>query len=75
MLLWDFPGGPVADSVFAMQGPRVQSLVKEPDPTTKSAVPMPQLDILPATTKDPRATTKTPYSQIVVKESECYCKL
>ena len=31
--IWDFSGGPVAGSTLPMQGARVQSLVKELDPT------------------------------------------
>ena len=31
--LWDFPGGPVADSMLPTQGAWVQSLVRELDPT------------------------------------------
>ena len=29
---WDFPGGPMADSMLPNQGARVQSLVRELDP-------------------------------------------
>ena len=30
---WDFPGGPVAETVLPTQGARFQSLVGELDPT------------------------------------------
>ena len=33
MRVWDFPGGPVVDSKFPMQGAQVQFLVRELDPT------------------------------------------
>ena len=34
--LRDFPGGPVAKTLLAMQGPQVQSLVRELDPACQN---------------------------------------
>ena len=45
ILYWDFPGGAVVKTVLPRQGARVQSLVRELDPTCmlQLRVHMPQL--------------------------------